>query len=451
MGFLAWTAAVGVLLLLVSLTSGWIRRLPVTTFGVYLLAGVVAGPWVLDLVDVRLPGDTHWLTYASDIALVISLFITGLKLRMTWSNRLWLTMLRLAFPAMVLTILAMAVIAHWVVGLSWPYALLLGAVIAPTDPVLASLVAVSDASDDDGMRVALSGEAGLNDGLALPFLMLALLLVEGQPLQAVVGHWALVGLLWFALGGALIGLGLGWLIGIVGVRLRTVSESSAPADFLVLALMALAYTGAEWVHASGFLAAFAAGVGLRRAEVTVVKRHPHSSRSDASEDDGPHPPAEMLVDRNQLGSDQKLEPATSVGLVVSDAFSFGDTLERLISAGAVFVIGLVLANYWSPNALILTAMLFVLVRPVAVYLCTIGAGLPRPRRLLMGWLGIRGIGSLNYLLYAESHGISGDGARLMSAIAITIVALSILVHGITAPPLMGWRQRKLDEQRRVPK
>lgn len=448
MGFLGWTAAIGVLLLLVSFTSGWIRRLPVTTFAIYLVAGIAAGPWGLDLVDIHVPGNTQWLTNASDIALVISLFITGLKLRLTLNDSRWLTMLQLAFPAMVLTIAAMAAVAHVMVGLSWPLALALGAIVAPTDPVLASLVAVNDARDDDGMRLALSGEAGLNDGLALPFLMLALLLIDGKPLDGVIGHWALVGLLWYIVAGACIGLVTGWLIGLVGVRLRRVTVSLAPSDFLALGLMAIAYSAAEAAHGSGFLAAFAAGVGLRQAELMVVRDHPYSKWDNTHDADAQHhPPAEMLVDRRQLHGNDTLEPAASVGLMVSDAISFGDTLERLISAGTVFLIGLVLANYWSPNGLLLGAVLFVVIRPVSVYLCTIGGGLPRPRRLLMGWLGIRGIGGLNYLLYAESHGISGYGAHLMSAIALTIVAASILVHGITAPPLMSWRQRKLDEQK----
>lgn len=444
----AWIAATGLLLLLTSLTGGWIKRFPITSFAIYLIAGVVAGPWGLDLVQLDLRGHGEWLSNLTQVALVVSLFITGLKLRLRFSNPAWLDAVRLAFPSMLLTVGGICVLAHFWLGLSWGMSLLIGALIAPTDPVLASIVAVDSAGDSDQMRVAISGEAGLNDGFALPFLLLALMMIASPgPLSAAVTlHWLLVGVLWAFAAGLALGFGLGWLIGLLGTRLRAASADVTPSDFLALALMALAYAGAEAIHASGFLAAFAAGMGLRSAELHVVSRFPHP-KYKKQDDDGMHPPAEVMVNTSRRDMNDAGQPATSVGMVVSDALSFGDTLERLIASGLVFLVGVACARYWSFDGVVMAALLFLLVRPISVWLCMIGSKAPKPRRLLIGWIGIRGIGTLNYLAYAITHGLDKPQSMLAAQLAVTIVVLSILAHGITAPPLMAWRRARMQAHR----
>lgn len=450
MGTTFWTAAIGFLLLLTSLTSGWIRRWPITNFAIYLAAGIVAGPWGLDLVHVDLRGRGEWLSNVTEIALVVSLFITGLKLRLRFSNPAWLDAVRLAFPGMLLTVGGMTVISHYGLHLSWGMSLLVGSLIAPTDPVLASIVAVDDARDSDQMRVALSGEAGLNDGCALPFLMLALMMIAApESLTATASvHWFLIDVLWGFAAGLSLGFGLGWLIGLLGTKLRTASRDMAPSDFLAIALMALAYAGAEALHASGFLAAFAAGLGLRSAELRVVTRFPHPKYEKRDDDDGIHPPAEVMINPNRRHQDNADQPAASVGMVVSDALSFGDTLERLIASGLVLLVGMACARYWSLEGVIMAALLFVVVRPLSVWICMIGSRAPLPRRLLIGWIGIRGIGTLNYLAYAITHVLDKPQSMLAAQIVVTIVVLSVLVHGVTAPPLMTWRRRRMEALQR---
>jgi len=443
----AWIAAIGGLLLLTSLLSGWIRGFPITNFAIYLVAGVAVGPWGLDLVHIDLRGYGAWLANLTEMALVVSLFITGLKLRLRFRDPAWLDAMRLAFPCMLLTVAGVSAIAHWWLDQSWGMSLLLGALVAPTDPVLASIVAVDDARDGDQMRVALSGEAGLNDGFALPFLLLALMMIAAPgPLTASVTlHWLLVGMLWGVAAGLSLGFGLGWLVGLLGARLKSASRDIAPSDFLALALMALAYAGAEAISASGFLAAFAAGLGLRSAELYVVTHHPHphfTKSNTANGGEGIHPPAEVLINPNRRDSDSADHPAASVGLVVSDALSFGDTLERLIASALVLLAGVACARYWSINGVVMAAALFLLVRPLAVWIGMLGSKAPVPRRLLIGWIGIRGIGTLNYLAYALTHGLDNAQAMLAAQISITIVVLSILVHGMTAPPLMAWRHAR---------
>jgi NhaP-type Na+/H+ or K+/H+ antiporter len=442
MGFTAWSALIGGLLLLMSLASGWIRRLPVTPFSLYLLAGIIVGPWALDLLDVNFVDHAVLTARLTEMALVVSLFLTGLKLRVGFRRVMWRTALRLALPAMLLSVAGVCVVAHWLFGMAWPLALMLGAMVAPTDPVLASMVAVDDARDKDAVRLALSGEAGLNDGSALPFLMLALLMLEGPVSASDIGWWMGRDFGWSLLGGLGMGFALGWGIGLLGVRLKSTSRDMTPSDFLALALMALAYAVAQAFDASSFLAAFAAGLGLRHAEVQVVRRHPHPRLESDLPRDG-HPPAETLINPNRIEPDEVGNPATSAGIVVSDALSFGATLERLMAAALVLLLGVACARYWLPAGALMALILFVVVRPLSVYLATIGSRAPPTRRLLIGWLGVRGVGSVNYLTLAMASGLQGADAARMAGFVVTIVVLSIIVHGISTPPLMAWRQQRL--------
>ena len=192
-----------------------------------------------------------------------------------------------------------------------------------------------------------------------------------------------------------------------------------------------------------------AGIGLRRAELQIVAKHPYRSADDKLRRDEAdvHPPAELLVERNRLNGQDEVGPAESIGLVVSDALSFGDTLERLIAVALVFVAGVAFARYWSVPAAAFVLMLFVAIRPLSVYLATAWSGLPRPRRWLMGWLGVRGVGTLNYLIYALYHGAEGDEAQWLAQVAVTAVVFSVVLHGATAQPLMTWRRRRLAAKR----
>ncbi|MEQ4532316.1 MAG: cation:proton antiporter [Mixta sp.] len=438
MDFLAWTAICGGLLLIMSLASGWIHRGPVTTFGLFLLIGILFGPWVLNFISLDLLSHPDLTAHITEITMAASLFITGLKLRLPLKFSSWRDGLLLAFPAMLLTVLGMMVVVHLITGFSWPLSLAFAAIVAPTDPVLASLISVSHAGDDDALRVALSSEAGMNDGSALPLLMLALLLFHNtEPLSAdLFGHWLAKDVLWAIGMGTLIGYSFGRLIGIMATKLRSVNNDNAPNDFLALALIAIAYASAQAVEASGFLATFAAGIGLRRAEIYVVRTFPPEQLSE----DERLPPAEALVNPNQRHKQEDYGPAHTVGMVVGDALSFGDTVERLLAALMVVVLGVTLALHWNSTGLLLAAILFLVIRPLAVWIATIKTGIPFWRRMLIGWLGIRGIGSLNYAAYALMHGMTGAQANAMANMALTLVMASVIIHGITVTPLLKRRQ-----------
>lgn len=447
MSFLGWMGVAGALLLVMALSSAYLRRLPVTTSVIYLLLGLGIGPAGLGWLRIDAREAAPWLERLTEVAVIVSLFVGGLKLRLSWRDPAWAAAYRLAGPVMLVCIAGVALFARFVLGLDMAPALLLGAVLAPTDPVLAGTVTVNDAGDRDRMRYGLSGEAGFNDGMAFPFVLFALLWAEHGGPGGWIGPWAASRLLWAVPAAFLLGYALGNGVGHLAVRLRIRHRgSSAPGDFLALALIALSYVAAELVGAWGFLAVFAAGMGLRSAEVKVVEESPHPEVDppDAETPEGApdHPPAEDLVPPS--ADDEAMEePAVAVGSLVSEVLSFGDTAERLLEVMLVVLVGVSLAVHWDTRALPLALVLGLVLRPLATRLLLAGTPTTRTQRWLMGWFGIRGIGSLYYLSYALMHGVSGQAATDAANLTLSVVALSIVAHGATAQPLLSWYERKL--------
>jgi NhaP-type Na+/H+ or K+/H+ antiporter len=341
---------------------------------------------------------------------------------------------------MIASIAGVAVCAWLLLDIDPALALLLGAILAPTDPVLASSVTVGHSQDNDRLRYALSGEAGLNDGAAFPFVVLGLLLL-GPISMSEIASWAGLRLLWAVPAGLLLGYGLGRLVGSAAIALRTRNrDTAAPTDFLALALIALSYTAATAIGAWGFLAVFAAGIGLRHAEVLAVREDPHPQVQQSAAK--MHPPAESLVSPNTVTASEMAQPAVAAGVLVAEVFSFGDTLERMLEVLLVGIVGVSLATHWDPRALLLAAGLIVIVRPAATWLLLTHSPTNRLQRLLSGWFGIRGIGSIYYLAYALTHGVQGAAGRELADMTISIVAVSIVVHGLTSQPLMKWYDRR---------
>jgi NhaP-type Na+/H+ or K+/H+ antiporter len=317
---------------------------------------------------------------------------------------------------------------------------LLGAILAPTDPVLAGTVTVGHSQDHDRLRYALSGEAGLNDGTAFPFVVLGLLWLHGPLGMSDLATWFSLELLWAVPAGLIVGFVLGRIVGSAAITLRSRNrDTAAPTDFLALALIALSYVGANAIGAWGFLSVFAAGIGLRRAEIRTIEASPHPDSRHRSED---HPPAETLVEPNTVTESELGEPAVAAGVLVAEVFSFGDTVERLLEVLLVVLVGVSLASHWNLDGALLGLALFVLVRPPATLLLLIGTPLTVLQRLLVGWFGIRGIGSLYYLCYALTHELEGAAARQIADLALSVVATSIVVHGLTSQPLMHWYERR---------
>jgi NhaP-type Na+/H+ or K+/H+ antiporter len=253
--------------------------------------------------------------------------------------------------------------------------------------------------------------------------------------------WAVHRVLWAIAAGLLIGYLLGRLIGATAIALRSRNrDTAAPTDFLALALIALSYTSASALGAWGFLAVFAAGIGLRHAEIRTVQSDPHPDASGHG--DAAHPPAETLVSPNTVTEEEMSQPAVAAGVLVAEVFSFGDTLERILEVLLVVIVGVSLADHWDPHALALGAALIVIVRPAATLLLLVGTPTTPVQRALLGWFGIRGVGSIYYLAFALTHGVGGSAAGELADLTISIVAISIVVHGLTSNPLMRWYERR---------
>lgn len=385
-----------------------LKRQPLTFPMFYVGVGVAlyALPLPLPPADpVRFPVIAEHLT---ELAVLVALVGAGLRIDTVFGWRRWRLTWRLLAITMPLTILAGALLGqHWL-GYGIAAAMLLGAALAPTDPVLASDVQVHapGKGGEDPVRFALTSEAGLNDGLAFPFVWLAVALAvaaaSGDPMQW--QRWLLLDALWRVLAGT----GIGWLLGYALMHLIFRSERSprisASSDGLTaLAITLLVYGVAELCGGYGFLAVFVAAL--------VVRQH----------------------ERNH-------EYHTTLNL-------FAEQCERLLMAlllilfgGALFggLLGTPSLREWG------FALAFVLVvRPLAGWLGLAGSGLPRRERWTIAVFGVRGIGSLYYLAFAINHAHFPEAERLWSVVSL-VVLLSILLHGISAKPVMGW----LDGRRR---
>jgi len=447
MSVLGWMTAIGLLLLFMALTSAHVRRLPISTSVIYLAVGIGVGPLGFNLLRLDLDSQQTGLETFTEVAVIVSLFVGGLRLRLPLRHASWKLAVRLAGPVMLISIIGVAVAAHLLLGVPPFLALLVGAVLAPTDPVLASAVSVNDAEDHDRVRFALSGEAGLNDGAAFPFVVLALEALRHGGIGSWLGGWFASRILWAIPVGLLVGYLLGVGVGRFAIRLRSRQrDTGAPSDFLALALIALAYVAAERLHAWGFLAVFAAGVGLRHAELRVVAEtpHPEAPRSPGHQkpSDLAHPPAESLVPAN-VTEEAMQQPAVAAGVLISEALSFGDTVERLLEVMLVVMVGIALSQAWTLPAVGLAAVLFFVVRPLSTQLLLRGTRTSGAQRRLLGWFGIRGIGSLYYLSYALNHGLPTEVADSMVAIVVTVVACSIVVHGVSVTPVLAYYERGL--------
>ena len=432
MFFEIWALIIGALLITMALSGTWLRQLPVSTAMLYLAAGYGLGPAGLELLAPDPLAYSVILERAAEVAVLISLFAVGLKLALPLSDKGWRLPLRLATISMTITVALIAAIGVVGLGLSLGAAVLLGAILAPTDPVLASDVQLREANDRDRVRFSLTGEGGLNDGAAFPFVMLGLGLLGLHDLGAGGWRWLAVDVLWAISGGLLIGGVSGTLIGRLVVYLRGRHKASVGLDeFLALGLIALAYGIAVLSHTYGFLSVLAAGVALRRVT------------------ESPSGFSKAAVRQSTLQTRQANEAhATDVDFagahMVQEVQGFNEQLERIAEVAIVLVVGAMLSyTYLHAGAVWFVLLLFLVVRPVSVWLGLLGAPVSRDQRIMISWFGIRGIGSIYYLMYAINHGLSQPLTEQIIAITLATVTVSIALHGISVTPLMAAYARKI--------
>ena len=419
-----------------ALAKTTLRRLPLASSQLYLLVGLGIGPLGIGVLLVDPIEQAKLLEVATEIVVTLSLFAAGLKLRTPLSDGRWKLPLRLATVSMTLTVAGIAAAAHWGLGLPWGAAVLLGGVLAPTDPVLASDVQIEDPDDADRLRFSLTGEAGFNDGAAFPFIMLGLGLLGPHDLGEGWWRWWAVDVVWAVFGGLAVGAVLGLAVGRLVVYLRrTHREAVGSDDFLALGLVALSYGLALTISTYAFLAAFAAGLALRHEE-----RRETGDEAAADVEAMAHE-----GEKEEVAVDSHAAPA----YMASAVLGFSEQLERIGAVALVVLVGALLHRAeWSVEALAFVAVVILVVRPVAVWLGMAGSSTSGVQRGLLAWFGVRGIGSVYYLMFAETHDLYDGFTDRLLGLVLTTIVVSVVVHGLSVTPVMRWYSRRAKGEER---
>lgn len=411
-----WFLLVGALLLTIGLTAGVVRRLPVTTAIVYLAAGILVGPSILDLFHFNPLEQAGLLEIITEVAVLLSLFTAGMKMPVPVTAVRWRTPVLLAFAAMAVTAALMTAFGYYALGLPIGAAVLLAGILAPTDPVLATEVQTRHPGDRDRLRFSLTCEAGMNDGSAFPVVMLGLGLLGLHELGAGGWRWFAVDLVWATAAGIALGVvaGVALAHGVAALR-RHGRAGGLMHDFIALGFIGTVYGLGVLIDAWGFLTVFFAAVSLRQSEKGLFDRarDPLEPLQSPDAADTPH-----LTD-SSLGFNEQLERLSEVVLV-------------LLLGGSLFL------DSWSWRAVATALFLFLAARPLAVLLTSPVRHMPLRLRALTGWFGVRGIGSLYYLMYAIQHGLQEELALELLHITLIVVTLSIVCHGVSVKPLLTW-------------
>jgi sodium/hydrogen antiporter len=417
---------VGAVFIVMALSGSVLKRLPLSTSMLYLGAGVLIGPHALNLINFDPIAEAAIVERITEVAVIVSLFTAGLKLRVPLRDPLWRLPVVLASWSMALTVGLIALVAVAVLKLPLGAAILLGAVLAPTDPVLASDVQVTGPRDRDRLRFTLTGEAGLNDGTAFPFVMLGLGLLGLHETGAGGWRWLAIDVLWAIPGGLLVGALLGTATGRLILFLRREhKEAVGLDDFLALGLIAFSYGTALLLHTYGFLAVFAAGLALRKIEASTVGHE--------------QAPDEVVAAAAAEGRGEEIatDPETAPAYMTQAVLGFTEQLERIGEVAVVLLVGTMISvNVIPGTAFWFVPLLLLVIRPLAAGMGMIGSTTTRLQRAYIGWFGIRGIGSIYYLMYAIVHGVSDETARLLTGLTLATVATSVVVHGVSVTPLM---------------
>ena len=425
-----WFLIIGAVLLFMALTAARIKRLPLSTAIVYLCVGAVLGPSFANQFHFNPLEHSALLEVITEVAVIISLFAAGLKLAAPVGARIWWVPFRLATVSMVTTVGLTALVGVTLLDLPLGAAVLLGAILAPTDPVLATDVQVRGPHDDDRLRFALTGEAGLNDGTAFPMVMLGLGMLGLHDVGENFGRWWLIDLLWacfcgLGVGGAL-GAGTAWLTRRLAAR-GIYSEFTE--DFLGLGLIALSYGLSLLLLGYGFLAVFAAGFMLHRSEM----------RFGMFSEDREELVRENRHDASSRGDESHMAKVT---------LGFVEQLERLGEAALLILLGgMLFADSWHGAYVAAAVILIFLIRPLGVFVGLIGSEGSFATKATIGWFGVRGIGSLYYLMYAIQHGLETSHAVTLVSVVLIAVTLSIVLHGITVTPLMRLYAKRNEDSR----
>ena len=430
-----WFMLVGALMLVMGLTFTLLKRSAFTAAMIYLVVGMAIGPSGFNLFHFNPLKESALMEVMTEAVVLISLFAAGVKMPVPFSMARWRPPILLATVSMVITVALVAAFSYYALDLPLGAAVLLGAILAPTDPVLATDVQVRHPGDRDQLRFTLTCEAGMNDGSAFPFVMLGLGLLGLHDLGDSGLRWVMIDVLWATLASIAIGVLAGVALARLGWALRREPHQHVLLDdFLGLGLIGVVYGLTVMMHAWGFLAVFFAAVALRQTELKLAR----AARAALNEDLERHPTAP-----GALATEDATQAPESVQTVSEGSLVFKEHLERLSELVLILLIGGTLfLNSWTWEAIGLGLFLFVVARPLSVLAGLMGTGTAWRLRYMTSWFGVRGIGSLYYLMYAIQHGLPEPIALRMIQLTLVVVTLSIFLHGMSVKPLMGhfWRR-----------
>ncbi|NEX62064.1 cation:proton antiporter [Noviherbaspirillum galbum] len=421
-----WFLLIGLLMLTRGLAVSLLERLPFTSAILYLAVGLVLGPSVLNLFYFDPLKNAKWLEILAEVAALISLFSAGVKMPVPFSLRRWMPPIRLAWVSMTITVGLVAAFGFYVLGLPLGAGVLLGAILAPTDPVLATDVQSRHPGDNDRLRFTLTSEAGMNDGTAFPFVMLGLGLLGLHEIGELGWQWALREVLWATLGAILVGVACGAIVARIVWKLRGQQRKHDVLDDLVgLGMIAIVYGISLELKTWGFLAVFFAAVALRQTELNLATASgvkPEKLNADVAE------PAAV---------ENRKEDAPPP-IVSAESLVFKEHLERLSELMLVFLLGgMLFVPFWNWRTVSLGLFLFFIARPLSVWLGMLGSKTSLRIRGIAGWFGVRGIGSMYYLMFAINHGLQEALAEDLAHLTLIVITMSILVHGVSVKPLMN--------------
>lgn len=405
-----WLLTIGVVVLSVAWLPLLLKKLPLSLPIIFVVLGMAIFAFTPLGVFSPHPVEAPVLIEkATEFIVIISLMSAGLKIGRPFTYGNWRITIRLLAVVMPLTIAAIAFSGFWILGLPVGSALLLGACLAPTDPVLASDVQIErpNSEETDEARFALTSEAGLNDAFAFPFVHLAIVASVGSLGLASLGGWLWQDVVWRLSVGAAMGAAGGWVLGQIIYGLPEDTRLSRTGDgFIALGATLAIYATTEFAHGYGFLAVFVAGIMLNR-----------SAKGDAFN---------------------------------SELHDFADETERLVMMvllvlfGGMLTGGELLADVgWS--SVIVAALVLLVIRPAIAWLSLIDLPRPALERFAIAFFGIRGLGSVYYLAFALNHGDFADQHTLWQTVGLIILG-SIVLHGLSVTPIM----RRLNRDMGVP-
>lgn len=339
--------------------------------------------------------DTDVIEHVAEVAVVVTLYATGLQIDRALNLVAWRSVVVLLCVVLPITIGLVALLGMGLLGLSLGGALVLGAALAPTDPVLAGDVGVGPPGEEDPeARFSLTAEASFNDGLAFPFL-LAGLAIAADGGTGWIGSWALIDVGYKVVVGVAVGAGMGHYAAKLVLPRRADERLKNDLDgWLTVAIALAVYGVAQTLSSYGFLAAITAGLAFRRYE------HGHERHDEI------HAGAQRIVQLLELGTIvlvMSMVTVTGLGVPGWQGWLLGALLVFVIRPA---VAGVVLSPRWLET---------------------------KAERGFVAFFGVRGLGSIYYVAVALGAGVlsPAEGRTLLWTVLVTVL-VSIVVHGITA-------------------